>query len=239
MNLDEPQRRGAAAGQSRPALRGPAVPCPERGLVNAVYLVDFRASARSTESALPGFRIPAGSNVALTARSTCTPRSPTSSRIHGRWSAPTAWWWVMVPPAVTIASECSLLGGQPTVRSDWPPLPGDDGEVTATLRWGTHEKCDTSPAPVCRFRASAVVSASVTAGFQLGNVGPIGGGPRASRRAPRRQAGSSRRYGAPKRPRSHACAGPSPSDVPALGRQQCAGFGMPALDVFLGALETR
>ena len=40
---------------------------------------------------LPGFRIPAGSSVALTARSTATPRSPTSSRIHGRWSAPTAW----------------------------------------------------------------------------------------------------------------------------------------------------
>ena len=33
---------------------------------------------------LPGLRIPAGSSVALTARSTSTPRSPTSSRIHGR-----------------------------------------------------------------------------------------------------------------------------------------------------------
>ena len=33
---------------------------------------------------LPGFRIPAGSRVALTARSTWTPRSPTSSRIQGR-----------------------------------------------------------------------------------------------------------------------------------------------------------
>ena len=33
---------------------------------------------------LPGFRIPAGSNVALTARRISTPRSPTSARIHGR-----------------------------------------------------------------------------------------------------------------------------------------------------------
>ena len=33
---------------------------------------------------LPGFRIPAGSRVCLTARSTATPRSPISSVIHGR-----------------------------------------------------------------------------------------------------------------------------------------------------------
>ena len=33
---------------------------------------------------LPGFRIPVGSSTALTARSTSTPRSPTSARIHGR-----------------------------------------------------------------------------------------------------------------------------------------------------------
>jgi hypothetical protein len=33
---------------------------------------------------LPGFMIPVGSSVALTARNTSTPRSPTSSRIHGR-----------------------------------------------------------------------------------------------------------------------------------------------------------
>ncbi len=39
---------------------------------------------------LPGFMIPAGSSTDFTARSTSTPRSPTSARIHGRWSAPTA-----------------------------------------------------------------------------------------------------------------------------------------------------
>ncbi len=33
---------------------------------------------------LPGFMIPAGSSVALTARNTATPKSPTSSRIQGR-----------------------------------------------------------------------------------------------------------------------------------------------------------
>ena len=40
---------------------------------------------------LPGLRIPTGSRVCLTARSTCTPRSPISAVIQGRWSAPTAW----------------------------------------------------------------------------------------------------------------------------------------------------
>ncbi len=51
---------------------------------------DIRRLAPSHGISLPGLRIPAGSSVALTARSTATPRSPTSSRIHGRWSAPTA-----------------------------------------------------------------------------------------------------------------------------------------------------
>src|SRR6201999_2040768 len=37
-------------------------------------------------SSLPGLRIPAGSSVALTVRSTAAPWSPPSSRIHGRWS---------------------------------------------------------------------------------------------------------------------------------------------------------
>src|SRR6201999_4272986 len=61
---------------------------------------------------LPGLRIPAGSSVALTARNTCTPKSPTSSRIQGRWSAPTAWWWVIVAPVDTIASHAAVLAAR-------------------------------------------------------------------------------------------------------------------------------
>ncbi len=58
---------------------------------------------------LPGLRIPVGSSTALTARSTSTPRSPTSSRIQGRWSAPTAWWCVIVAPHRTIAAEAAVF----------------------------------------------------------------------------------------------------------------------------------
>ena len=42
------------------------------------------------DSSLPGFRMPAGSSLALTARSRSTPSSPTSSGSHAAWSKPTA-----------------------------------------------------------------------------------------------------------------------------------------------------
>jgi hypothetical protein len=45
----------------------------------------------------------------LTARSTDAPSSPISWTSHGLWSVPTAWWWVMVAPAATIASLAAAL----------------------------------------------------------------------------------------------------------------------------------
>ena len=48
--------------------------------------------------------MPCGSSRSLTARSTSTPSGPISRSIQGRWSAPTAWWWVSVPPAPSSAS---------------------------------------------------------------------------------------------------------------------------------------
>src|SRR4029079_13769111 len=67
------------------------------------------ASALGHGISLPGLRIPAGSSVALNDRRTWTLTSPISSRIHGRWSAPTAWWWVMVAPTRIIASDAAAL----------------------------------------------------------------------------------------------------------------------------------
>ena len=39
-------------------------------------------------SSLPGFMMPAGSSVDFIARSSSTPRSPTSASSHGAWSSP-------------------------------------------------------------------------------------------------------------------------------------------------------
>ena len=56
--------------------------------------------------------IPAGSRRSLAAASTPTPSSPTSSVIQGAWSAPTAWWWVIVPPLATIASHAAVFAAR-------------------------------------------------------------------------------------------------------------------------------
>ncbi len=47
--------------------------------------------------------MPVGSSRSLTARRTSTPSGPISRSSQGRWSAPTAWWWVSVPPAASRA----------------------------------------------------------------------------------------------------------------------------------------
>ncbi len=52
--------------------------CPH--LIAALCIV----AARGHGISLPGLRIPAGSSVDLTARNTCRPNSPTSSRIQAR-----------------------------------------------------------------------------------------------------------------------------------------------------------
>ena len=62
---------------------------------------DHRAHSGSRT---PGLQMPCGSSRCLTARSTSTPSGPISRSIQGRWSAPTAWWWVSVPPAPSSAS---------------------------------------------------------------------------------------------------------------------------------------
>ena len=40
------------------------------------------------------------------------PRSPTSAGIQSRWSRPMAWWWVIVPPLATIASQAACLAAR-------------------------------------------------------------------------------------------------------------------------------
>ena len=59
--------------------------------------------------------IPAGSQRSLSMRRTSWPSRPVSASSHGAWSAPTAWWWEIVPPAATIASIAAALA-----RRHWP-----------------------------------------------------------------------------------------------------------------------
>src|ERR1700730_13126198 len=76
--------------------------------------------------------------------------------------------------------------------------------------------------------ANAFVSASVTAAFSAGSLDQSAAVSRVSHRAPA-DSSESRRYGAANRPSSQR--------PPAPGRQHRAGFGVPALDVLLGALD--
>src|SRR5215216_5449920 len=55
----------------------------------------------------PGLRMPAGSTAALAARRAAANGSGRWRSYHGRWSRPTAWWCVTVPPAAAIASEAA------------------------------------------------------------------------------------------------------------------------------------
>ena len=60
-------------------------------------------------SSTPGFMMPAGSSAALAPLSAAAKMSERWRSYQGMWSRPTAWWWVMVPPASMIASETAFL----------------------------------------------------------------------------------------------------------------------------------
>src|SRR4029453_17993013 len=71
--------------------------------------IDQELERSSHGTSTPGLSTPVGSRSALTARSTDAPSSRIWGTSHGLWSVPTAWWWVMVAPAATIASLAAAL----------------------------------------------------------------------------------------------------------------------------------
>ena len=60
--------------------------------------------------------------------------SPTSARIQGAWSRPIAWWWVIVPPFATIASQAAVLAARHCSSSAPGLLAGQEGEVERRAR---------------------------------------------------------------------------------------------------------
>ena len=77
---------------------------------------------------------PTGSSRAFSARSASTPCSPISPAIHGTWSRPTAWWWVIVrqqlvaPRAPRSAARATPPSAScPPARPSWPPCAGGAG----------------------------------------------------------------------------------------------------------------
>ena len=90
--VDEPPRVLGVGSRDRDDVDAPFVQLGDRafGRVRRAAVPRRRVgqhrdpALRGHGISLPGLRIPAGSRAALTARSTCTPSSPTSSRIHGR-----------------------------------------------------------------------------------------------------------------------------------------------------------
>src|SRR5262249_11570587 len=57
----------------------------------------------------PGLSRPVGSSASLAARSAAANGSGRCRSYQGRWSRPTAWWGVIVPPASMTASETARL----------------------------------------------------------------------------------------------------------------------------------
>ena len=57
----------------------------------------------------PGFSTPAGSTARFAARRASANGSGRWRSYQGRWSRPTAWWWVIVPPASITVSETAAL----------------------------------------------------------------------------------------------------------------------------------
>src|SRR5690606_2199654 len=78
---------------------------------------------RAHGMSVPGLHTPRGSTALFTARSIRTPTSPISDSRYGRWSTPTAWWWVMVPRAATIASEAARLASAHWATGSAPRWP--------------------------------------------------------------------------------------------------------------------
>src|SRR5439155_5238991 len=84
---------------------------------------EYRDRHRSGSISAPGFMMPAGSTAALAARSARAKGSGRWRSYHGRWSRPTAWWWVIVPPWRRSASLAACLIS-PHCSSSLPRRPG-------------------------------------------------------------------------------------------------------------------
>src|SRR5207244_11701512 len=57
----------------------------------------------------PGLRMPRGSRAAFAAPSAAAKPAGRSRSYHGRWSRPTAWGWVIVPPRARMAAAAAGL----------------------------------------------------------------------------------------------------------------------------------
>ena len=106
--------------QIQPAARTPpGRATPGRSGTQTTRAADHPAGARralALGSSFPGFITPDGSRRSFAARSASIPSAPTSASIHGAWSVPTAWWWVIVPPGGYDRVTGRGLGRAPLVQ---------------------------------------------------------------------------------------------------------------------------
>src|SRR5690606_17279391 len=84
------------AGQRLVGFRG--------GGVRGSHTATLPPAPRVGYTSTPGLRIPSGSRAALAARRARANGSGRCPSYQGRWSRPTAWWWVIVPPLARIAA---------------------------------------------------------------------------------------------------------------------------------------
>ena len=119
---------------------------------------------RSQPTRTPGLSMPSGSSAAFAARSARANGSGRSLSYHGRWSRPTAWWWVMVPPWARIASLATRLQVIPDLHLGATPAGRVDGEVRRrAVRVDVREPAANDGRRSGQLRSPAVATASITA----------------------------------------------------------------------------
>src|SRR5438067_389645 len=97
---------------ARPAHdRQPQPPEAAHDLVGPrqVALALRAGGAHAGSTSTPGLRMPRGSSAFFAARSASANGSGRCWSYQGRWSRPTAWWWVTVPPSAITASDTAAF----------------------------------------------------------------------------------------------------------------------------------
>src|SRR5215204_3438428 len=127
---DDRRAQGAAAGLRGRAVGGCGVhlrlgPLPGQGaghgpprVVPRIGPRGRRYASRAGSISTPGLSTAVGSSSRFAAHRASAKRWGRCRSYQGRWSRPTAWWWVMVPPAsITVSETAALISSHCAISS--------------------------------------------------------------------------------------------------------------------------
>src|SRR4051812_22818706 len=79
------------------------------GLADGLHVLRGCVDAHACSQSTPGLSRPSGSSAAFAARHAAANGSGRCASYQRRWSRPTAWWCVIVPPAASTAAPATAL----------------------------------------------------------------------------------------------------------------------------------